>query len=209
VAQREPESKPAETYVSTRARERVVVTWSERPREVLRVQIDSAWSAVDFATFFAAVDSLSAVFTVPPGIGARGNPARVQWRAVESNSALRKRGQHLDVVAVRFGSSGIADFAGFGEIVGHVKDFVLRIIEMRRGKELAQEELRERRIENAKSFLDVYERARDLDLSPHQREALVANIDGAQGLFLDMVDKGQVTGVELVTGGEPPDTVTW
>jgi signal transduction protein with GAF and PtsI domain len=58
-------------------------------------------------------------------------------------------------VGIKFGSAGFADLAGFGAIVGHVKYFLLRIIELRKAMELAKEELQAKRIENAKSLLDV------------------------------------------------------
>jgi hypothetical protein len=124
---------------------------------------------------------------------------------------MRKRGEHLNVVAVKFGSEGIADLAGLGEMVGHVKDFILRIIEMRRGKKANEEAVKKARIENANSLLDLWVRTRDLNLTPAQRQALVANIDGAQELFLDMAESGQITGAEVIAEGDsgPPGAITW
>lgn len=59
----------------------------------------------------------------------------------------------------------IKDIAGLGEIVGHIKDLLLKIIEtisMREERKLRNEKLK---LENAREFLDIVKKH---DLTPEQ-----------------------------------------
>jgi hypothetical protein len=54
----------------------------------------------------------------------------------------------LEVRAVKYVSEGFKDFAGIGEIVGHVKDFVLRLIEIFITRKHREELCEQARLEN-------------------------------------------------------------
>ena len=119
-------------------------------------------------------------------------------------------GSTLQLKRVQYASPGFIDIAGMGVIVGHIKDFVLRILEMRadgpkRELELQvqQTELQRARIENARALLSVVREAGSLSITSDTSEVL-RWIDGRQGYLLDMVNKGIITGAELLDESQGP-----
>ena len=110
----------------------------------------------------------------------------------------------LQLKRVQYASPGFTDIAGLGVIIGHIKDFVLRILEMRadgpkRELELQvqQAELQRVRIENARALLNVVRESGSL-INTKETSEVLRWIDNRQGFLLDMVNKGKITGAELL-----------
>jgi hypothetical protein len=68
----------------------------------------------------------------------------------------------MEIRRINYASPGIADLAGVGAVIGHVKDFVLKLIErkdQRRSRELSEEraelENDRLRLENARNFVTL------------------------------------------------------
>ncbi|HWN08678.1 MAG TPA: hypothetical protein VNO50_05295 [Pyrinomonadaceae bacterium] len=116
--------------------------------------------------------------------------------------------ERLEVRRLSYASPGASDLAGIGVIVGHVKDFVFKLIDRhdtRRQRELNDErtavEIERMRIENARSFVAL---GRELGFSESEMRKLAAHVDDKQEVLIRLVDQKKLTGVSL--GGDGQST---
>lgn len=116
--------------------------------------------------------------------------------------------ERLQVRRLEYASPGVSDLAGIGVIVGHVKDFVHKLIDRhdtQRQRELNDEKMaidNERmRIENARNFVALL---RELGFSDAETRKLVAHVDDKQEILIKLVDQKKLTGVSLI--GDGPST---
>ena len=121
--------------------------------------------------------------------------------------------ERLSVCRIRFESPGFKDLAGVGEVIGHVKDFLLRLIQMylerhqRRaentGRRLDNEkrelENEGKRIENAKSLVEL---ARNCGYTRAEVRKLVAWVDSRQALLVPLIETRKITDVRLLNENE-------
>jgi hypothetical protein len=110
--------------------------------------------------------------------------------------------ERLEVRRLNYASPGTSDLAGVGAIVGHVKDFVHKLIDRhdtRRQRELNDEraaaEIDHIRIENARSFVAL---AKDLGYSEMETRKLVTYVDEKQDMLIRLVDQKKLTGASIV-----------
>jgi hypothetical protein len=124
--------------------------------------------------------------------------------------------ERLIASRVQFASPGITDLTGLGQVIGHVKDFLLRIIELvsqrhiRRAQNeqstIEAEKLRlendrlrlenERvRIENARQLVGV---AREAGYSEAETRQLVRLVDERQDRLIGFAMNGNIRGVEML-----------
>jgi len=114
--------------------------------------------------------------------------------------------ERLEVRRLDYASPGASDLAGIGVIVGHVKDFVFKLIDRRdtrRQRELNDErtavEIERMRIENARNFVAL---GRDLGFSEAEMRKLATHVDDKQEVLIKLVDQKKLTGVSLVGDGQ-------
>ena len=114
--------------------------------------------------------------------------------------------EKLEVRRIQYGSEGFKDLAGLGEIVGHVKDFVLKLIEhksMKRQRELENEERelknQQLRIENARNFVSL---ARACGYSKTEMRGLITFVDERQQTLIDLIDEDKIRSVRLLNDNE-------
>ena len=107
----------------------------------------------------------------------------------------------LMVRRVEYASPGLADLAGIGAIVGHLKDFVLKLIERhdtKRSRELADEkaeiENQAARIQNAKEFVAL---AKSLGYANSEIRDLVRSIDDKQEPIVHLISEQKLIGASL------------
>ena len=105
-----------------------------------------------------------------------------------------------------YASPGATDLAGVGTVVGHIKDFILKLIERRdsrRKRELDKEraalENDRIRLENARSFVAL---GRDLGYSETDLRRLILYVDGKQGTLVSLIEQRKLVGVSML---ETPD----
>ncbi|TWT41338.1 hypothetical protein [Botrimarina hoheduenensis] len=111
-------------------------------------------------------------------------------------------GEVLEVRRVSYASPGLKDFAGFGEIIGHVKDFLIYLLEFRERRRQLNSENEERelrndalRIDNARRFVRLRNESVRADA---EERRLIQWVDERQQTFIDLVDQQKVSGVEVV-----------
>lgn len=113
--------------------------------------------------------------------------------------------EQLYVKRIQFASPGFKDLAGLGEVVGHVLDFLSKLIELgvtRRQRQpendLREETVRKMRIENARGFVSL---ATDYGLySKAELRPIVHWVDDKQAKLLPLVEHGKINGVRLLDG---------
>ncbi|MBW2045612.1 MAG: hypothetical protein JRI96_12135 [Deltaproteobacteria bacterium] len=103
---------------------------------------------------------------------------------------------------IEYGSPGLKDLAGIGEIVGHIKDFMLKLIEYyverrKRNLENAERELRNEglRIENARKFVRL---AKDCGYSESEIRKLTSWVDERQETFIILIENGNIRSVKIL-----------
>jgi len=109
----------------------------------------------------------------------------------------------FSVRRMQYGSPGFKDLAGLGEIVGHLKDFLVKIIDVvstKRQRELENQEREVRiermRIENAREFVGL---ARECGYSEGDLRQFVSWVDNRQETFIQLVRTGKIRSVKLLT----------
>ena len=135
-------------------------------------------------------------------------------RITSVSSELLEPDERLVVQRVIYGSPGIKDLAGVGEIVGHLKDLLLRLIDHwstkqrrsleNRHLELENERLelenRQRQVEVAKQFVGL---AGELGYTEQERRQLVAAVMHEQQPIVTLISAGKITSVDAIDETQP------
>jgi HAMP domain-containing protein len=110
--------------------------------------------------------------------------------------------ERLVVQRIIYGSPGIKDLAGIGEIVGHLKDLLVRLIEYwstRRQRELENNrrelENQQLQVEVAKQFVGL---AQELGYSKRELRQLVASVVREQKPLIQLVAAGKITSADTI-----------
>lgn len=132
-----------------------------------------------------------------PGFG--GVPPILDEGQLSRLSRLFEREERLEVRRINYASPGFSDLAGIGSVIGHLKDFILKLLERhdsRRQRELSEEraalENDRIRIENARNFVAL---ARDLGYSETDVRMLMAYVDRKQEPLVRLVEQQKLRGV--------------
>src|SRR5208283_3702640 len=114
--------------------------------------------------------------------------------------------ERLEVRRVSYASPGLADLAGIGAVVGHVKDLVIKLVDRRdtqRQRELSDEraalENDRIRLENARNFVAL---GRDLGYSDRELRLLVAQVDKKQEPLVRLIEQQKLRGVSTPDPGD-------
>lgn len=107
--------------------------------------------------------------------------------------------ERLQIRRISYASPGFSDLAGIGTVVGHLKDFILKLVErrdLRTQRELNDEraalENERMRIENARNFVAL---GKDLGYSEMELRVLVAYVDRKQEPLVRLADKQKLSSV--------------
>lgn len=118
-------------------------------------------------------------------------------------SLLIEPAERLEVRRIRYSSPGVADLAGIGTVVGHLKDFIVRLIERhnsKRQRELGDEraalENDRIRLENARNFVAL---GRDLGYSETDLRRLVVHVDEKQETVIRLIDQQKLRSASTET----------
>ena len=108
----------------------------------------------------------------------------------------------LGLHRITYASPGAADLFGIGEVVGHIKDFVLKLIErkdLKRQRKLSDEraELENQgiRIENARNFVAL---GRDLGYTKTELRRLAAHVDDKQETLFGLIAQQKLLSVSSI-----------
>lgn len=118
-------------------------------------------------------------------------------------------GERLYVTRIQFASPGFTDLAGLGTIVGHVKDFLIWLIDLctkRRQRELENEkrklenqqielENEKKSLENVRAYVSV---ARELGYTNTDMRLIVSSISDRQAKLIPLIQQGKIRGVQVL-----------
>lgn len=109
--------------------------------------------------------------------------------------------ERLKVWRVEYASPGFSDLAGLGAVIGHLKDFILKLIERRDGRrsralseERAELENESLRIQNARNLVAL---GRDLGYSETEMRTLFRHVDEKQDLVFGLITQRKIKGVSI------------
>jgi hypothetical protein len=118
---------------------------------------------------------------------------------LENMSAALMPKERLLVRHISYGSPGSLDLAGVGVVVGHIKDFILRLVErkdLQRKRQLDEERAALQnetiRLENARNFIDI---ARDVGYTDSEIRRMTALVDEKQEIFVRVTQTGRLRSV--------------
>lgn len=117
--------------------------------------------------------------------------------------------QRATVKRITYSSPGVTDIAGLGEIIGHIKDLIIKVTEMCLNRQHQKEVARQLKIENDKSelemvglrltaidqFIDV---ARKAGFTKKQIRTTIQSVDGKVDLIEGLVEQGKIKSIELI-----------
>lgn len=110
--------------------------------------------------------------------------------------------ERLRVERISYASPGATDLAGFAGVVGHIKDFILRIVEFWGGREQRRLQNQRLEIENERMRLDNARQfvafASELGYSQTEVRSLVLQVDQRQEGLIHLAASGKLEKVALL-----------
>lgn len=121
--------------------------------------------------------------------------------------------KRLEIRRIAYNSPGVTDIAGVGEIIGHIKDLILKIIELKSSKQqrlLNNKELelknQQLQIENAHSLVsltkDIVSLAKDIGYSETDLRDLAKRVIENQQILTNLVIDGKIQSIMLLSKTE-------
>ncbi|MFN7927297.1 MAG: hypothetical protein U0Y68_05015 [Blastocatellia bacterium] len=175
-------------------------------RQIIRIYLSDDWSASDMATFLHAVDYL---YNLSLRIVAAATSDE-QERQLEMWTEKALLSEHiktqfpqaeLEVCQIHYSSPGFTDLGGLGTVIGHVKDFLLRLIDYRvqsRRRSLEDETLMlknvQLRLENARQFLEL---AKSNGFTEEEIKKLIPPVVQTQETLVQLISDGRIQAVEV------------
>lgn len=172
---------------------------------VLSFEINENWYAPEMGTFLLHLNDLYRLYLGLEVIQADEH-ARNYFREMKANNEQRlsltkglvtishkaQRINHLRVIRIQYASPGVQDLAGIGVIVGHIKDLVLRLIDLAASGE-------ERRLKNKRLELDnlreQVQLAKELGYTNKEIRNLLGWAKKRQRVIYDLIEDGKIRSV--------------
>lgn len=183
------------------------------PSTRFRVTIDGSWSAKEMADLFQSCDI---IYRQIAKLHSQGIYNEVQRQTDDPKPQGNNDGreQVLKVMCISYSSPGWADFLGAGELAGHLKDFLIglldRVLERKdraQMRQLRTTEIEAAILENYSKQLEVLDQALDFadrrDLSDVQRQQVLTAILGASRPFGKAVAEGRIVSVVPLSKSKP------
>ena len=182
----------------------------------LHLDIDGQWSAGEFAGVLLDLQELYAFSYVMSRIWekARSNelPTAAPLGSLQTipkiltsksrYSFVDTQELELRLVRVKYGSKGFTDLLGAGKIIETLKEFLLRIIELRATREERQQKVTAMRIENARSMVAL---TKELGYSKKEIQNMVRWVDTRQKNLFHLASEGKLVEVSVGEDGGDQD----
>jgi hypothetical protein len=194
----------------------------------LRLNIDGHWTASDMSTSFAAMNDLYALRQAFEILRQDANemqyllkqfyigPERLPlallrrfWGMPTVSQGLQtpddlvsilQPGERLQVRAVHYGSEGFKDFWGVGSSIGHLKDLIIKLIDVGTGRarrklenETIEIDNEARRLKNAREYIQL---AKELGYSEAEMRKMISWTDKRQLVLVGLAQDGKLIGVD-------------
>ena len=180
----------------------------------MKVSIDKTWTALDFATLFEAIDRFYLFFALVRVADriliseSAGDTELVAWKddVFRSFTSLQDfhssipREDDLFVKKLTFASPGGIDFLGVAALVGHLKEVLLRLLELnatRRERQakaaLIEIEVEMARLKAVKEHLTIL---KELGFTNAERQKLLLELSPCAQSLLVLMRREMITKVE-------------
>ncbi|MEP3334170.1 hypothetical protein [Sedimentitalea sp.] len=177
--------------------------------ERFRLRIEGSWSAKEMGQLFQSCETIYAHLAQFYGKELYREYRRQSNDPTPTGNA-DGRDKLLRVISISYSSPGWADLAGAGELTGHLKDFILgvvdRVIERKdrdQQRQLTATQIEAASLENYSKQLELIDRTFDLadrtDLSDSQRQSILTSILAASRPLGTAVAEGRLVSVEDLT----------
>jgi len=127
-------------------------------------------------------------------------------RLTAHSSEMLEPNERLVVRRVIYGSPGIKDLIGVGEIVGHVKDLLLRLIDLWSTRRQRKLENDHRSLENQQLQMEIAQQfvglAKELGYSKREMRQIVASAVHEQKPLVRLIAAGKITSADLIDGSQ-------
>jgi hypothetical protein len=143
---------------------------------------------------------------VPPGIFRRmghlaGMPAVSQLlQTPDDLMSILEPGERLQVRTIRYGSEGFKDFWGVGASVGHLKELIVKLIDVgagRKRRKLEEEGIEidneAKRLKNAREYIQI---AKELGYTEPELRQMITWTDKRQIVLIDLARQQKLIGVD-------------
>ncbi|MBS1807311.1 MAG: hypothetical protein JST84_03860 [Acidobacteria bacterium] len=196
-------------------------------RQIIRINISDDWSASDIATFLHELDYLYNLgLRIVAAATSNEQQRQIEMWAEKSVLSDHTKNQYpraeLEVCQIHYSSPGFTDLGGMGTVIGHIKDFLLRLIDYRvqsrrraleddliavenTKKTLENETIMlknvQLRIENARQFLEL---AKTNGFTEEEIKKMIPPVVQVQETLVRLVSDGRIQSVEL--RDEAPDS---
>jgi len=173
----------------------------DQSRHLIRFNIDGTWTPDEMGMFLLDLDDLymlhialeAVKFHIP---GGKWNMEYDLRRISEVMKSYNPNSVFLELIRIQYGSPGITDLVGMGEIVGHIKEFILKIIKNVSSMDKRQLRNAQLEIENARAFLQLQ---KDYNRSQEDLHNLIEQINRRQQRIARLVTQGKLVSVEIIT----------
>lgn len=194
-------------------------------KKILRIGIDGNWTASDFAQSFEALDHLynsRFIFALEaedfrelrmrykdfgpyPHMRRMGyiapSPLLHFGASIDADSLLEPD-ERLFVRRVIYGSPGLKDIAGLGEIVGHVKDLLIKLIDVCSTGRQRELENQRRELENQKLQVEITKEylalGDSLGYTNYEKRQLIAASIAEQQPLIRLIEEGKIVSAQLL-----------
>lgn len=172
---------------------------------VLRIELNEDWYAPEMGTFLLHLNDLYRLYLGLEVIQA-DERARNYFRDMKANNEQRlslskglvnishkaQRFNHLRIIRIQYASPGVQDLAGIGVIVGHIKDLVLRLIDLAASKE--ERKLKNRRLEldNLREQIQI---AKEVGYTDKEIKNLLGWAKKRQKTIYDLIEDSKIQSV--------------
>jgi hypothetical protein len=172
---------------------------------VLSLEIDENWYAPEMGTFLLHLNDLYRLYLGLEEIYAEER-ARDYLRHIKEQgeqqlnltkglvyiSHKAERFNHLRVVRIQYASPGNQDLAGIGVIIGHIKDFILRLIELHVSKEERRLKNERLEIENLSERIKI---AKEVGFTDKEIRNALGWAKKRQKTISDLIEDGKILSV--------------
>jgi hypothetical protein len=124
------------------------------------------------------------------------------WKSIYNFTDKIPNKLQLQLVKITYNSPCKIDVLGIGEIVLHIKDFILQLIKLKTDKEKHRsdllrdsEEIKRIRIENLEKLLSL---SKDYNVEISTLNRLISDLDEKQEFFFELVKKDKLVKVETL-----------
>jgi hypothetical protein len=178
---------------------------------VLQIVIDSRWSVEEMRHFLANLEDmynfsltleLMLRLKEEAGIVFRGTDNRGHIGPLTGSPWLIPEQSALQIRRIQYNSPGLMDIAGLGVVIGHLKDFLTKVLEFASTREQRRLENQERALKNQRLQIDnassLVKLAKEAGCTKSEIKELMLWVAARQDGLITLASKGKIRSVRLL-----------